>query len=280
MRSRIFALLLIICSPLAVYGQQAAFSPGTPAPPAVPAPPRVPQELGKWWKNSEIVKKLQITESQVKQIEQAFLESRLKLVDLRAELERRELQLKPLLEVDLPDENKVMAQTQRIVEARGELEKANTLMMLSFRRILSVEQWKGLEEIREARRLPVPPAPPAPPRPPAPPLPPIVRPESGQSEEQVYRVGNGVAPPVVIRQPLPAYTQEARDAKIEGVMLLQVIVRKNGLADNIKVIRPLGYGLDESATDTVAKEWQFKPGTLNGKPVDVQAHIEISFRLK
>jgi TonB family protein len=96
----------------------------------------------------------------------------------------------------------------------------------------------------------------------------------------VYVVGNGVKPPIVLSQPVPPYTTEAREAKIEGVMLLQVIIRRNGSVDDLKVIRGLGHGLDEAAMDTVAKEWQFKPGTLNGRPVDVQANIEISFRLK
>jgi TonB family protein len=270
-------LLLVLCLPCALLAQQPPPPPAAPPAPSVPAPPKVPQELGKWWKNSEIVKKLQITEAQVKQIEQVFLDHRLKLVDLRAELERRELQMKPLLEVDRPDESKVVAQTQRIAEARGELEKANTLMMLAIRRILSVEQWKGLEEIREARRLPAPPAPPAPPPPPPPPK---IGPESGRSDDEVYHIGAGVKPPVVVRQPLPYYTPEAREAKIEGTLLLQLIVRKNGTVDNLKVIRSLGYGLDEAAMDTITKEWQFKPGTLNGRPVDVQANVEVSFRLK
>jgi len=49
--------------------------------------------------------------------------------------------------------------------------------------------------------------------------------------------------------------------------------------DSFKVIRGLGYGLDESAINTIATKWRFKPGSLNGQPVDVQATIEVSFRL-
>jgi TonB family protein len=78
---------------------------------------------------------------------------------------------------------------------------------------------------------------------------------------------------------MPPYTQEARDAKAEGIVVLEVIVRKDGRVDSLKVLRELGYGLDESATRTIREEWRFRPGTLNGKPVDVIANIEVSFRI-
>jgi periplasmic protein TonB len=94
-----------------------------------------------------------------------------------------------------------------------------------------------------------------------------------------YVVGNGVKPPVPVFQPLPAYTEEARKARAEGIVLIQAIVRKDGTVDSFKVLRGLGYGLDESAINTIATKWRFKPGTYNGAPVDVQANIEVSFRL-
>lgn len=94
-----------------------------------------------------------------------------------------------------------------------------------------------------------------------------------------YVVGNGVKPPIAIFQPLPAYTEEARKARAEGIVLIQAVIRRDGTVDSFKVLRGLGYGLDESAINTIATKWRFKPGTLNGMPVDVQANIEVSFRL-
>jgi TonB family protein len=94
-----------------------------------------------------------------------------------------------------------------------------------------------------------------------------------------YVVGGGVKPPVVLSQPLPAYTEEARKARAEGIVLIQAVIRKDGTVDSFKVLRGLGYGLDESAINTIATKWRFKPGTYNGAPVDVQANIEVSFRL-
>lgn len=108
-------------------------------------------DLGKWWKNSEIVKELQLSEAQITQIEQTFLDHRLKLIDLRADVERQEAKLQPLIEADQPDEAKVSAQLDLLLAARGKLEKANAMMMLFIRKTLTIEQWKKLEAIKERR---------------------------------------------------------------------------------------------------------------------------------
>ena len=108
--------------------------------------------FGAWWKNSEVVKELQLTDAQVKQIEQTFLDYRLKLIDLRADLERQETKLEPLLEADQPSEQQVGPQVDAVVAARGRLEKTNTMMMLAIRRVLSVDQWKKMQTIEHRRR--------------------------------------------------------------------------------------------------------------------------------
>jgi Spy/CpxP family protein refolding chaperone len=140
---------------------------------------------GPWWRNSETVKELQLTDAQVSQIEAAFLEHRKSLIDLRADLEHKELDLQTLMEADRPDTAKVSAQIDAVLAARSKLEKSNAMMLLKIRQVLSVEQWKKLQErhhvmrMRAApggrlfqRRLEAPGAkPPAPPAPPAPPTP-------------------------------------------------------------------------------------------------------------
>ena len=100
-----------------------------------------------------------------------------------------------------------------------------------------------------------------------------------QFGERVYSAGDGVKMPQVLQQSTPPYTQKAREARIEGIVLIGAVILKNGSVDQIKVIRGLGYGLDENAVNTISKEWKFKPGTLNDKPVDVSIVIEVSFRL-
>jgi Spy/CpxP family protein refolding chaperone len=119
---------------------------------AAQGPPRPPEpDLGKWWKNSEIARELQLNEAQINQIEQTFLEHRLKLIDLRAEVERQEARLQTLIEADQPDEAKVGAQLDLLLAARGKLEKAHAMLMLAIRRVLTVEQWKKLEAIKQER---------------------------------------------------------------------------------------------------------------------------------
>ena len=65
---------------------------------------------GKWWTNSELVKKIGLSESQVQQIEKIFQDHRMKLIDFRATFQKQELALQPLVDVDRPDEAKVTAQ--------------------------------------------------------------------------------------------------------------------------------------------------------------------------
>jgi TonB family protein len=77
----------------------------------------------------------------------------------------------------------------------------------------------------------------------------------------------------------PLYTEEARKAKVQGTVVLSVVVLKNGTLDNFKVVRGLGYGLDESAITEISTKWRFKPGTKNGSPVDVRINIEVVFNL-
>jgi periplasmic protein CpxP/Spy len=108
--------------------------------------------FGAWWKNSDVVKQLQLTDAQIKEIEKTFLDYRLKLIDLRADVERQETKLQPLLEADEPNEHEVSSQVDALVAARGKLEKTNTMMMLAIRRVLSVDQWKKLQAIQHRRR--------------------------------------------------------------------------------------------------------------------------------
>jgi TonB family protein len=96
----------------------------------------------------------------------------------------------------------------------------------------------------------------------------------------VYTLGSGVTNPIPITQTIPSYTDEAIKAKVQGVVLLQAIIRKNGRVTDFKVLRGLGYGLEEKAIEEIATSWKFRPGTLNGRAVDVLATIEVQFNLR
>jgi periplasmic protein TonB len=94
----------------------------------------------------------------------------------------------------------------------------------------------------------------------------------------VYRVGGGVSAPALIFKKEPEYSEEARKAKYQGTVTLYVEVDPSGKAVNIRVLHSLGLGLDEKAIEAV-KQWKFKPGMKDGKPVTVAASIEVNFRL-
>jgi TonB family protein len=101
---------------------------------------------------------------------------------------------------------------------------------------------------------------------------------AGGFDDRAYRIGNGVSAPVPIYQPEPEYSQEARKAKLEGTVMLSLVVDENGKAQNIRVTKSLGHGLDEKAVEAV-KKWRFKPSMKDGKPVPVIASAEVNFRL-
>jgi hypothetical protein len=101
------------------------------------------------------------------------------------------------------------------------------------------------------------------------------------------RVGSGVLildiesvkPPKYLSMPSPPITEKARNALFgrKSIMLLQGISRKDGTIDNIKVIKGLGYGMDEAAINTISRKWRCKPGTLNNNPIDVLITMEIQY---
>lgn len=94
----------------------------------------------------------------------------------------------------------------------------------------------------------------------------------------VYKIGGGVSSPVPIFKPEPEYSEEARKAKYQGSVTLAIVIMPDGSTSNIRVIRPLGLGLDEKAIEAVRK-WRFRPSLKDGKPVAVSANVEVNFRL-
>jgi TonB family protein len=99
------------------------------------------------------------------------------------------------------------------------------------------------------------------------------------ADEHVYKMGEGITAPSVLYKVEPEYTDEARDAKIAGTVLLSATVGTDGIAHDIDVVRGPGAGLEAKAVEAV-EQWRFKPGELKGEPVAVRAQIEINFRLK
>jgi len=96
----------------------------------------------------------------------------------------------------------------------------------------------------------------------------------------LFRPGSGgIGEPICVFCPLPPYTDEARKARIQGTVSVAVIMLPDGSASEVRIIRGLGLGLDESAVRTV-RTWKWKPLIgPGGKPVAVEFSVEINFRL-
>jgi len=98
-------------------------------------------------------------------------------------------------------------------------------------------------------------------------------------DETVYVVGNGVSEPVPIQNVPASYTPEARNARVTGTIQLEAVVLADGSVTKVEVLKGLGYGLDEAAAQALS-EWKFKPGTKDGKPVNVKIKIIMNFSLR
>jgi len=99
---------------------------------------------GMWWKNPTIVQRLTLTPEQTKKMDEIFQASRISLVDLKANVEKQELMLEPLLSANPPDTAKALAQIDKVAQARAALEKENARMLLGIRGVLTPDQWTKL----------------------------------------------------------------------------------------------------------------------------------------
>jgi protein CpxP len=104
---------------------------------------------GRWWNNPRIVEQLKLSDDQRKAMDGILLEHREKLVDLRGSLEKAELEMEPLMRDDQPNEARILAQIDKVAQARAELEKANARFLLAIRGKLTADQWKQVQDFRK-----------------------------------------------------------------------------------------------------------------------------------
>jgi TonB family protein len=98
------------------------------------------------------------------------------------------------------------------------------------------------------------------------------------SIDPIEKIGPGVSAPVPLINVEPEFTEVARKARYQGIVLVSIIVDTQGMPRNPKVVRALGMGLDEKAIEAV-KKYRFKPAMKDGMPVPVMINVEINFRL-
>ncbi len=83
----------------------------------------------------------------------------------------------------------------------------------------------------------------------------------------------------MLREVKPLYTDEARRRALEGSVVLEVVVRRDGSVGNLRVVRKLGAGLDERALEAV-RQWRFAPAKRLGAAVDVVVEVSVEFKLR
>jgi len=115
----------------------------------------------------------------------------------------------------------------------------------------------------------------APPPPPPPPPVAVVKPK----DEGPRRISSGVQAANLIIHPNPVYPAIAKSARIQGTVVLQAIIGKDGTVQNLKMISAASPLLVQAAMDAV-KKWVYRPTTLNGEAVDVITEITVNFTLQ
>ena len=145
---------------LLAAGFAGAQAPSSPAPggpgfaghrPPMERAMRFGGERGKWWNDPAIVEKLKLTDDQRKAMDTILQDHREKLIDLRANLDKAELSLEPLMRQDQPNESAVYQQIDKVAQARAELEKANARFLFALRSKLTPDQWKQMQDLRASR---------------------------------------------------------------------------------------------------------------------------------
>lgn len=106
---------------------------------------------GRWWNDPAVIDKLKLTDDQRNAMDGILQQHREKLVDLHGNLEKAELALDPLVSADQPNESAILAQIDKVAQARAELEKANARFLLAVRAKLTPDQWKTLQSMRSER---------------------------------------------------------------------------------------------------------------------------------
>jgi protein TonB len=91
-------------------------------------------------------------------------------------------------------------------------------------------------------------------------------------------MGSGLTPPVLLRKIQPGFTEEALARKIQGEVVIEVVILKDGTVRPVRVLRGLSADLNQKAFEA-ASLWKFIPAKFKGQPVDLIAEIVVDFNI-
>jgi Spy/CpxP family protein refolding chaperone len=109
-------------------------------------------QFGRWWNDPHMAQQLSLTEDQKHKMDDIFQQHRLNLIDLDANLDKQQVLMQPMISADQPNEAEVLAQIDKVAQARADLEKANARMLFDIRKTLTPEQWQKLKSMRDEHR--------------------------------------------------------------------------------------------------------------------------------
>ena len=95
----------------------------------------------------------------------------------------------------------------------------------------------------------------------------------------VFRSGPGITLPKLVHETKPSYSATARNAGVQGNVVLDCVILTDGTVGDVRVSKPLDSDLDAEAIRTV-RQWKFTPGEKEGQPVPVQVSVELTFTLR
>jgi len=101
--------------------------------------------LGKWWHNPQVSKQMNLNKDEIRKLDETYLESRRKLIDLKSRVERERFELENLLERETLDETSVMEQFKRVESARNRLATERFSFLVQVRKILGFERYQNLK---------------------------------------------------------------------------------------------------------------------------------------
>ncbi len=107
---------------------------------------------GTWWKNPDTIIALTLTVNQQTKMDDIFRQNRIALIDLKASLEKEQINLEPLLNANPVESTKALVEISKIADLRAGLEKANAKMLLGLRSVLTADQWTKLQDLQHTRR--------------------------------------------------------------------------------------------------------------------------------